>query len=151
MLDSATNSLDALRKSGARNPGDGTDRFGDMKIGTKGAIADGGGGMAQRMMPVAGPGGAGATVVSAAELPDCRRAITSGSVRADVDGNFWVRTSAVTPGATGMIYDVIDRRGATIDRVRLPAGREVSASVLAEVVYMLASDAAGSWIERTHR
>ncbi len=69
----------------------------------------------------------------------------------DADGNLWIRTSATRAGAAGSIYDVVNRRGELIDRVQLPAARQIVGFGKGGVVYMLARDASGSWIERTHR
>ena len=44
-----------------------------------------------------------------------------GAVRADAEGNLWVRTT--TRSDAGPIYDVIDGTGVLVDRVKLPFGR----------------------------
>ena len=49
------------------------------------------------------------------------------------------------------IYDVVNRSGELIDRIQLPASRQIVGFGKGGVVYMLARDASGSWIERTHR
>jgi hypothetical protein len=116
-----------------------------------GGAADGGGGVAQRMMAGGGAPMGNIAFVSPSELPDYRPAFTTGAVRGDADGNLWVRTSASRPGAPGVIYDVINRRGELIDRVQLPASRTVVGFGKGGIVYMLARDTNGSWIERTHR
>lgn len=89
--------------------------------------------------------------VSAADLPDYRPAFGQGGVRADGDGNLWVRTSAVREGQAGTIYDVIDRRGALIDRVQLQPGRTIVGFGKGGIVYMAAHDERGTWLERTKR
>lgn len=91
--------------------------------------------------------------ISASELPDYRPAITQGAARADADGNLWVRTTSVRAGSgvTGPIYDVINSRGELIDRIQIPAGRQIVGFAKGGVVYMVARDQSGSWIERTHR
>lgn len=91
--------------------------------------------------------------VSASELPDYRPAIGQGAARADADGNLWVRTTAVRPGSSvaGPIYDVINNRGELVDRIQIPAGRQIVGFAKGGIVYMAARDQTGSWIERTHR
>jgi hypothetical protein len=118
-----------------------------------GGGTDGGGGMAQRMMAGGAAGAAMGTIafVSPSELPDYRPAFSGGAVRGDADGNVWVRTTAVRPGAAGQIYDVISRRGELVDRIQLPAGRQIAGFGKGGVVYLTARDASGAWIERTHR
>lgn len=98
--------------------------------------------------------GAGMTpsFVSATELPDYRPAFGQGAARADEDGNVWIRTSATrTGGVAGTIYDVINAQGGLVDRVQLPAGRTIVGFGKGGVVYMVAREKSGAWIERTHR
>lgn len=123
-----------------------------FNMSTGGGATDGGGGIGQRIM-AGGPGLAMGNVafVSPAELPDYRPAFSAGASRGDADGNLWIRTTATRAGAAGAIYDVVNRRGELIDRVQLPAGRQVVGFAKGGVVYMLARDGSGAWIERTHR
>jgi hypothetical protein len=78
------------------------------------------------------------------ELPDYRPAFRPGSVRADVEGNLWVRTTA--PSDAGPIYDVINGKGELIDRVKLPFGRVVS-GFGPGVVYMGVQDGTSARLE----
>ena len=94
-----------------------------------------------------------ATFVSASDLPDYRPAFgQGGAVKADLDGNVWIRTTAHREGAiAGAIYDVVSRKGEVTDRVQVPAGRTIVGFGKGGVVYMLARDDKGAWIERTKR
>jgi hypothetical protein len=88
--------------------------------------------------------------VAPSELPDYRPAITAGSAKPDLDGNVWIRTSATRKGAVaGPIYDVVNRKGELVDRVQIPAGRQIIGFGKGGVVFMLARDDKGAWIERT--
>ena len=91
--------------------------------------------------------------VSINEMPDYRPAFSQGAARADIDGNLWVRTSAVRAGSVGggPIYDVINRKGEVVDRLQVPAGRQIVGFGKGGVVYMQARDDKAAWIERTHR
>jgi hypothetical protein len=91
--------------------------------------------------------------VSPSELPDYRPAFTANATRADLDGNLWIRTTAMRAGtvAGGPIYDVVDSKGALVDRIQVPAGRLVVGFGKTGVVYMLARDDQGAWLERTRR
>lgn len=160
VIDSARKAMEAARGAAANAPpgsapagiaGDGAPRM--MISFSTGGGTDGGGGMAQRIMAGGAPGMANASLnfISPSELPDYRPAFSAGAVKADADGNLWVRTSAVRAGAAGPIYDVIDRRGELIDRIQLPAARQIVGFGKGGVVYMTARDASGSWLERTHR
>ena len=90
------------------------------------------------------------TFVQPSELPDYRPAIFAGSARADMDGNLWIRTSATRKGSVaGPIYDVVNRKGELVDRVQIPSGRQIIGFGKGGVVFMLARDDKGAWIERT--
>jgi len=97
-------------------------------------------------------GGPQMTFVSANELPDYRPVFAQGASRGDADGNLWVRTSATRAGSVaGPIYDVIGQKGELIDRVQIPSGRQIVGFGKGGVVYMMARDDSGAWLERTHR
>jgi hypothetical protein len=91
------------------------------------------------------------TVVPAvAELPDYLPAIIPQAARPDRLGRLWVReyTPAARPGAERLIYDVIDRNGAIVDRVQLPEGRAISGFGPDGSVYLTAKFGAGVVVER---
>ncbi|HEY4131900.1 MAG TPA: hypothetical protein VGM50_14870 [Gemmatimonadaceae bacterium] len=115
-------------------------------------VEGGAGGGAPRVMSNDGAGGMPAVqFVSANDLPDYRPAFSQGATRADLDGNLWIRTSATRNGSAGFIYDVVDRSGKLVDRIQIPAGRQIVGFGKGGVVYMAARDERGSWLERTHR
>jgi hypothetical protein len=90
--------------------------------------------------------------VSANELPDYRPVFSQNSSRGDADGNLWIRTSATRAGSVGgPIYDIIGPRGELIDRVQIPSGRQIVGFGKGGIVYMVARDDSGAWLERTHR
>jgi len=114
------------------------------------STSDGGGGRGASVS--GGPaGGPSIQFVSPSELPDYRPAFGTGAARADADGNLWVRTSATRASsvAAGPIYDVINRKGEVIDRLQVPAGRSIIGFGKGGVVYMVARDEKGMWVERT--
>lgn len=112
---------------------------------TRGAGGDGGGNVVigQRMVVgVGGDGGgraapAGAdakggalaqgviNMVPPSDLPDYRPAFRSNAVRASLDDKLWIATTAPVATMAGTVYDVIDRKGALVDRVVLPPGRQL--------------------------
>jgi hypothetical protein len=101
-----------------------------------------------------GPGGGiQMSFVSINELPDYRPPFAqAGSVKADADDNIWIRTTAKRTGAIGgAIYDVVNRKGEIVDRVQVPAGRTIVGFGKGGVVYMMARDDKGAWVERTKR
>ena len=83
-------------------------------------------------------------MVPASELPDYRPAFSTGAMRADLDGNLWIRTSKVANG--GPVYDVVNRQGVLIDRVAFPFGR-VIAGFGPGVVYLGVRDDKGARLE----
>lgn len=111
-------------------------------------------GGAQREQIVTGGPPAGAqlpplTFVSPSELPDYKPVFGPGAVRADADGNLWVRTIPTKP-TTGVVYDVIDRSGKLVDRVLVPSSSVIVGFGAGGVVYMGTRDAAGIHVQRAH-
>ena len=155
VIDSARTAMEAARAkmsaAGANGPmAMGAAGGGPVTIMSFSTGGDGGGarraaeGAAQSMPPL--------NFVSASELPDYRPVITAGSAKADVDGNLWIRTSATRAGAiAGPIYDIVNRKGELVERVQVPSGRQIIGFGKGGIVYMMARDDKGAWIERTHR
>lgn len=73
----------------------------------------------------AGPGNVPLNFIPASELPDYKPPFFAGSVRADTEGNLWVRTIPTTAVAGGPVYDVINGKGELVDRVQVPANRTI--------------------------
>jgi hypothetical protein len=63
--------------------------------------------------------------VPASQLPDYRPPFFAGAVRADRDGNVWIRTTAAPTEAGATVWDVVDRKGTIVDRVQVPGGRTI--------------------------
>ena len=104
------------------------------------AAAAAGGSVGGRGAP---PGGRGFvaprfpfTTVDVTDMPDYYPPIRSGTVRSDPEGNVWIlpTTSVLSDG--GLIYDVVNRKGVVIERVKLPARRNLLAIGARGVVYM---------------
>ncbi len=123
-----------------------------------GGGAGGGGGMRIEMR-MDGPGGGGGgrpqqgvqqisapaiNMVPVKELPDYRPAFKQGAVRADHEGNLWIRTTQ--PSDAGAIYDVVNSKGELVDRVKVPFGRVIS-GFGPGVVYMGVQDEKGARLE----
>ena len=158
VIDSARKAFEAARATAAANaqtqgaaggrgasPGDGTgQRMIVMNMAVGEATAKG--------TAAGGPGGPAITFVDASDLPDYRPAFSANAARADWDDNLWIRTTATRAGAiAGPIYDVVNRKGELVDRVQVPAGRQIIGFGKGGVVYMVARDDKVSWIERAHR
>lgn len=87
----------------------------------------GGPGGAQRGIGGGGAMGGGMQIsfVSPDKLPDYKPAFFAGAVRADREGNLWVRTIPTQAIPGGPVYDVINRQGELVERVQIPEGREI--------------------------
>jgi hypothetical protein len=163
VIDSATKAAEALRAAMAKAAAEGGPNPLAAMAGAGGGAPmvvmsmgggrgdAGGGGVAQRVMGSGGAAISAPSFIPANELPDYRPAFSAGAVRGDADGNVWVRTTAVRQGSAGPIYDVINRRGELIERIQIPAGRQIVGFGKGGIVYMTARDNSGVWIERTHR
>lgn len=79
-------------------------------------------------------------LVPASDLPEYRPPFEAGAVRADPNGRLWIRTTGVTEGS---VYDIVDRSGEIIDRVRLPRGRVLVGFGQHATIFMAFLDGAG--------
>ena len=98
----------------------------------------GGGGGGPARMGGGGPGGMGANMsfVTADELPDYKPPFFVGNAKADMDGRLWIRTIPTKGIAGGPVYDVINNKGALIERVQVPADRAIIGFGEGGVVYL---------------
>lgn len=94
---------------------------GAMTMIVTGPAGDGQGGGPPRTMQMSPP-----TIVKAevSDVPDYRPAFGQGAVRADREGNLWIRTTTMVDGRP--VYDVANRRGELVDRVQFPAFRTIA-------------------------
>ena len=87
-------------------------------------------------------------VMGASDLPDYRPPFTNGSVRADADGNLWIRTVQPRPIPGGAVYDIVSRQGGLVDRLQLPQGYTLAGFGRGRVVYLSMRDATGIHLAR---
>ena len=110
-----------------------------------------GSGGERRVEVTGGPPAVGMPIlnfISPSELPDYKPVFGAGAVRADMDGRIWVRTIPTKPTPGGAVYDIIDRSGAVIDRVQVPAGAVIAGFGKGGVVYLGTRDASGTRLHR---
>jgi len=118
-------------------------------------------GHSMTIMPIGGDDGAPQPKISApptpqvaqlvepSELPDYYPSILqSGEMRADREGHVWVLPSTSTQAGRGLLYDVIDRRGEIVERVRLPEGRALEGFGANGAVYLTSHGPDGTHLER---
>ncbi len=115
--------------------------------------------------------------VDASYLPDYFPPIRAGSTLADKDGNLWILPTTSTlaaqmsamipanvrgqipagmlpagmaaPEASGLAYDVVNRKGELVHRVQLPAGRSIAGFGTNGVVYLLERKGREVFLEKT--
>jgi hypothetical protein len=147
---------------GAATPGGGT----NIAVGPPPGAAEG---MGQRVMIFGGPpGGEGAgrrppngnaapgggmtpppmQFVPPSELPDYKPVFLNGFVRADLDGNVWIRTIPTKPIAGGPVYDVVNRKGELVDRVQIPVNRSIAGFGPGGAVYLTTRDGMTTKLEK---
>ena len=87
-------------------------------------------------------------VMAPEDLPDYRPPFASNAVRADGDGNLWVRINTAKPIPGGAVYDVINRGGELVDRLQLPSGYSLVGFGPGRIVYLSMRDASGVHLAR---
>lgn len=93
------------------------------------------------------PKGATIEYVPASELPDYVPAFDVYNAIPDRTGRLWLRMREPGGGSSGPVYDVIDGEGKLVDRVQLPAGRNII-GFGANTVFISASSPLGLMLER---
>ena len=126
--------------------------------GAAAAAAVGGGG--QRIVIQMGPdggrgaGGSGAgpqqqlNFIAPSELPDYKPPFFANAVRADADGNLWVRTIPTKQIPGGPVYDVVNREGKLVDRVQIPTGRTIAGFGADGAVFLVSREGTAMTFER---
>jgi hypothetical protein len=85
-------------------------------------------------------------------LPDYLPPVFVGGVKSDPIGNVWIAPSSSSyAGWAGFLYDVVNRRGEIMERVRLPRGRVIAGFGENGTVYMVSMEPGGMYLERTRR
>jgi hypothetical protein len=88
-------------------------------------------------------------VLHPSELPDYRPPLAQGNaVRADADGNLWIRPIQPKPIPGGSVYDVVSRSGEMVDRLQLPPGYTIVGFGKGRIVYLSMRDATGLHLAR---
>ena len=87
------------------------------------------------------------SVLSPNLLPDFKPPFASNAVRADLDGNLWIRAAQTKPVRGGAIYDIVNRTG-LIDRLQVPTGYSIVGFGRGRVVFLSTRDAAGVHLAR---
>jgi hypothetical protein len=75
-------------------------------------------------------------IVEPDDLPDYYPPIRQGHVFADRDNNVWILPATSTLSGTGLVWDVVNRKGEVFQRVRLPEGRDIAGFGPGGIVYL---------------
>jgi hypothetical protein len=88
-------------------------------------------------------------VVPYTMLPDYKPSLAQGgAVRADADGNVWIRPVQPRPIPGGPVYDIVSRSGEMIDRLQLPQGYNIVGFGKGKIVYLSMRDRTGLHLAR---
>jgi hypothetical protein len=111
-------------------------------------MAPGGGGAGPAGGPVMLGGQRNMQFIPPDELPDYQPVFFANAVRADEDGNLWVRTTPTKALPGGFVYDVVDAKGTLVDRVQIPADRQIMGFGRGGIVYLVSLSGTSRIIER---
>ncbi|HUF51088.1 MAG TPA: hypothetical protein VMN60_09660 [Longimicrobiales bacterium] len=87
-----------------------------------------------------------AQVLPPSELPDYRPPFAANAVRADMDGNLWIRINP--PHPSGAVYDIVNRSGELVTRYQLPPGYTIVGFGRGKIVYLSMRDQTGIHLAR---
>jgi hypothetical protein len=83
------------------------------------------------------------------KISDFEQPIESGAVKADLDGRLWILPKTSVSAKGGLLYDVINRKGETVERVQFPTGYVLSGFGEHEVLYVVHITGRTGTLERT--
>jgi hypothetical protein len=89
--------------------------------------------------------------IEASMIPDFRPAFVRGAGRvfaADRDNNVWVLTKPSSTEPDVHVYDIVNRKGELVDRVRLPSGRVLLGFGVNGIVYLRGTDGGMQLLEK---
>jgi hypothetical protein len=75
-------------------------------------------------------------VISPSMLPDTKPPFATNSTRGDSDGNLWVRVNQMDAVDKTSLYDVINRHGVLVDRLRIPDARTLVGFGAGRILYV---------------
>jgi hypothetical protein len=109
-----------------------------------GGMGSGGGAVQDRPLPPSG-----SLDFRPTEIPDYRAVFLEGAVRADAEGNVWIRTQRPSSDTTKSVHDVVNGEGTLIDRVLVPNDRTIAGFDRRGNVFLVGKAEGGiQWIER---
>lgn len=88
------------------------------------------------------------TLIRPRDLPDYKPPFANSAVRADADGNLWIRALPPRPTPGGATYDIVNQKGELFDRIQLPTGYALLGFGPGKIVYLSNRDATGLHLSR---
>jgi hypothetical protein len=91
------------------------------------------------------------TVIPPDELPDYKPPIPTsptGAIRADFEGNLWIRAVPPKPIPGGIVYDVVNAAGELVNRIQLPPGYTLLGFGRGKIVFLSMRDPKGLHLAR---
>ena len=128
--------------------GDGAGRGGEQRVQITMAAPGAGGGPPGQGPSVAGGAMPQPTFVAPTELPDYKPPFFAGAVRADADGNMWIRTIPTRAIPGGPVYDVVNGKGELVERVQVPTGRQIVGFGAGGIVYLTSREGTTVTLEK---
>ena len=83
-----------------------------------------------------GPLGMVTSVIPYTALPDYKPPFSANAMRADADGNLWIRVNQMKPVPGTYHYDIVNRQGELIDRLQIPTARAIVGFGPGNIVYL---------------
>jgi hypothetical protein len=88
------------------------------------------------------------TVIAYNELPDYKPPFAQSSIRADADGNVWIRVNQMKPVPGAYQFDIANNKGELIDRIQMPVARTLVGFGPGNIVYTIAREGTTVKLER---
>jgi hypothetical protein len=105
------------------------------------------------MNSILGPGGRGTAtpppaLQEASDVPDYHPPTARAPMLVDADNHVWLRPSPAVPNTAIDVWDVIDREGRLIERVRVPIDRTIAGFGPGGFVFLVARDAGTATLQK---
>src|SRR5205085_126574 len=81
-------------------------------------------------------------LVSAEEVPDFLPPTGSSPMLVDADNNVWLKPKPLVPDSAGVVWEIVNRQGTLVDRVRVPINRTIVGFAPGGYVLLTARDGA---------
>lgn len=87
-------------------------------------------------------------VIPYTELPDYKPPFAANSMRADADGNVWIRVNQMKPVPGTYQYDIVNSKGELFDRIQMPIARTLVGFGPGNIAYVLGREGTTVRLER---